>query len=408
MKPVNVAIIGAGARSIAFCNYIAENPKQAALKVLVDLNIEKAEVLNERYKLGAKVQDSFYELMVRDDIDAVMVSTPDYAHVAPACAALKAQKHVYLEKPLATTIEDCDKIISAATSSKSTCYLGFNMRHSPVYERIHQLVVDGTLGKITTIESNEWYYGGKTYFRRWNRLTKFSGGLWITKACHDFDMLTWISGGMPKSVYACSDLSHYNPIKGAGPRCRDCVLKESCLDFYDINKPIDHWFDEMWRLIQLKMAQTDTMSPDICLFNSDKDTFDNGMAIVEYDNGVRACYTVNILAARTTRQMRIVGTLAMLEADVEIGTIVLTHRHSGETISYNLSDKLKSTHGGSDQSILTDFFNICRKGGKPRSSVGDGRLAVQIAIAARQSCNIGARVQINPSCDKTIPEHCLA
>ncbi|MHB9070852.1 MAG: Gfo/Idh/MocA family protein [Sedimentisphaerales bacterium] len=393
-NPVNVVIVGAGARAIAFCNHIAENPRQATLKAIVDLNIEKARTLNDHYRLGALVQQSYDELLLRNDIDAVMISTPDFAHVAAACAAIEANKHVYLEKPLATTLEDCDKIIEAVSKAKAICYLGFNMRHSPMYERVHQLVVDGVLGKVTTIEANEWYYGGKSYFRRWNRLTKFGGGLWVTKACHDFDILTWISGGMPKFVSACSNLSHYKPIKGAGPRCRDCVMRESCPDYYDINKPVSYWFDEMWRKLQLKMDQAGPMAPDICLFNSDKDTFDNGMVIIEYDNDVRACYTVNVLAARTTRQMRVIGIEAMLEADLEHGTIVLTRRHSSETINYDLSECIKGTHGGGDSNIFTDFFNICRKGGKPRSDVSDGRLAVDIALAARKSSESGSRVEL--------------
>jgi predicted dehydrogenase len=394
MKPVNVAIIGAGARAIAFCDYIAGNPQQASLKAIVDVNIEKAKALNEHYKFGAAVQESFSEAILRDDIEAIMVSTPDYLHVGPACEAIKARKHVYLEKPLATTLEDCDKIAAAAAKATSVCYLGFNLRHSPVYEKIHQIVAEKTLGKITTIEANEWYYGGKTYFRRWNRLVKYGGGLWITKACHDFDLLTWMSGGRPKTVYASSGLSHYTPIEGAGPRCRECKFKNTCPDFYDVYKPCQYWFDELWRQLQLKMDQSGPMAPDICLFNSDKDTFDNGMAMVEYDNGVRACYTVNVLAARTTRQMRIVGTEAMLEADLESGIIVLTRRHTEEKISCDVSEKTVGSHGGADSKIFADFFSVCQNGGKPRSGVADGRVAVEIALAARRSCESGSLIHL--------------
>lgn len=394
MAPVNVAIIGAGARTIAFCKFLADNPDSAKLVAICDLNTEKATALNTMFKLNACVVNDYNLIIGQKNIDAVMISTPDYAHVEPAVAALKANKHVYLEKPLATTLEDCDTIINAGNDSHSICYLGFNMRHSPVHEKIYHLVCDGILGKITTIEANEWYYGGRTYFRRWNRLRKFGGGLWLTKACHDFDLITWIAGGNPASIYATSSLSHYKPIKGAGPRCRDCALNNTCHDYYDINKPLDNWFEEAWRQIQLKMDQTGSLAPDICLYNSDKDTFDNGIAIINYDNDIRATYTVNMLAARTTRQMRIIGTDAMAETDMETGTIELTYRHTNKHATFDVTSYTGGTHGGADYKILSDFFNICLTGSKPRSGLTDGRRAVQLAMAATQADDTGKIIYI--------------
>ena len=384
MKPTKTVIIGAGARAIAFCKFIADNPQSASLVAIADTNVLKASFLSDHFNLHAIVTSDSEELMQRNDIDAVLIATPDFAHVNPAVVALKSRKNVYLEKPLATTLEDCDSIIAAA-STEAICYLGFNLRHVHVYEKINEIIHEGLLGKITTIEANEWYYGGKTYFRRWNRFRRYGGGLWLTKACHDFDIITWIAGANPVSVYATAGLSHYNALSNAGPRCRDCKLKTTCPDYYDVNQSVDHWFDEAWRQLQLKMDQEGSMAPDICLFNSDKDTFDNGMAIINYANGIRATYTVNVLAARTTRQMRIVGNKGLLEADTESGKIVLTCRHTNKTTTYDLNDRIIDLHNGADSKILTDFFNICQNGGIPRSGLADGRLAVQIALAATLS-----------------------
>ena len=91
-----------------------------------------------------------------------------------------------------------------------------NLRHAPVYETLHEMVSDGRLGKVLTIEAGEHYYGGRTFFRRWNRLRRYGGGLWVTKGCHDFDLLNWFAGGSPVRVFATSNLSHYKPVPGAG------------------------------------------------------------------------------------------------------------------------------------------------------------------------------------------------
>lgn len=394
MAQVNVAIIGASARTIAFCKFLADNPDNAKLVAIADLNTEKATTLNTMFKLNACVVNDYNSIISQKNIDAIIISTPDYAHVEPAVAALNAHKHVYLEKPIATTLQDCDTIIDAAKNSPTNCYLGFNMRHSPVHEKIYRLIHDGMLGKVTTIEANEWYYGGRTYFRRWNRLRKFSGGLWLTKACHDFDLITWIGGGKPLSIYATSSLSHYKPKSGAGPRCRDCKFKNTCPDFYEINKPLDNWFEEAWRQIQLKMGQTGSLAPDICLYNSDKDTFDNGIAIINYDNDIRATYTVNMLAARTTRQMRVIGTKALIEADMEKSSLTITCRHTNEVTEFDLSKQTHGSHGGSDYKILSDFFRVCRDGSTPRSGLIDGRLAVQLSLAATKSSDVQDVIKI--------------
>jgi predicted dehydrogenase len=393
MTPVKTAIIGAGARTIAFCNFITENPDKVKLVALIDTNLEKANYLNELYKLKAQISDTYEDILSSSDIEAVLISTPDHLHVTPAIAALKADKHVYIEKPLATTLEDCDKIIDASEHSTSVCYLGFNMRHSPIHEKICELVRQNKLGKITTIEANEWYYGGKTYFNRWNRFRKFGGGLWLTKACHDFDLITWIAGGRPRNIYAAAALSHYKPIPGAGPRCRDCIIKNTCPDFYDIFKPVEHPYYEKWRQLMLRMPQDGQLAPDICLFNSEKDTFDNGIALIEYENDIRASYTVNVLAARTTRQMRIVGTEGMVEADMETGIVTLTQRHTNAVNVYDIKNEIQGSHGGADDKILSDFFNICRNDGIPRSGLADGRLAVAISLAAQRSSDTGQPIK---------------
>lgn len=382
---VNVLIIGSGIRATAFCEYIKKNESKVALKALVDPEIKKAKFLNEYYSLKAETHKDYHECIAKPEIDAVILATPDDIHVQPAIDTLKAGKNLYIEKPLATTIEDCDRIIRAFDESKAQCYLGFNLRHSPVYESIYNIVNNGSLGKVATIEANEWYYGGKTYFRRWNRFTKQSGGLWLTKACHDFDLITWIAGAKPKSLYATCGLSHYNPKKEAGPRCKLCKIKNACPDYYNLYEKIEgDEFNELVRKMQLLIDQEGEMAPDVCLYNSKKDTFDNGIAVIDYENGIRATYTVNVLAAKTTRQMRVIGSQGMVESDMQEGTIKLTQRHTEKVQTINLNGT-SGSHFGADEKILDDFFEMCKNGKVPRSGLADGKLAVQISLAAKES-----------------------
>lgn len=392
---MNVAIIGASMRSIFLFEYLKANSNEAAISGVYDIIPERGRYLLDTYGCSSAVIYDSLQQAVRDpNVQAVFIGTPDYAHVEPVKAALLAGKHVYCEKPLATTLEDCDAIIETAKKATSVFYLGMNLRHSPVYEKMHALFAAGELGKLLTIEANEYYFGGRTYFRRWNRLRKFGGGLWITKACHDFDILNWFAGGKPLRVFACCNLSYYKPNPHGGTHCRVCPIKHECPDYYDVDnvKGTPDWpqaFHDLARITEEK-----TGNPrDICLYNSEKDTFDNGMAMVEYDNDVSATYTLNVVSARSTRQLRLMGTAASAEGDIETAKVTVWKRYTGEKTEYDLSQVTKaSSHSGADGKIIADFFECCRTGKKPRSSCADGRLGIQIGLAATESCDTGEKV----------------
>jgi len=82
---------------------------------------------------------------------------------------------------------------------------------------------------------------------------------------------------------------------------------------------------------------------------------------------------------------RVIGSEALVECDMENGMVTLLKRHSGKTKTLDVSPENSGTHGGADEKILSDFFNICRNGGTPRSGLADGKLAVQLALAATKS-----------------------
>ncbi len=389
-----VAIVGCSHRSSLALGYFQNNPSDGNIVGLCDIAPKRAEMAAKYCKLDeVGIFDDEQKMIESVNPDIIFICTADHAHADPSVIALKAGVHVFCEKPMAVTLEDCDKMAEAAQKSSAVFYLGFNLRHTPVHDTIHHLITTGHVGKVTTIEANEYYYGGKTYFRRWNRFRKFGGGLWLTKACHDFDLLNWMAGAPPKTVYAVSSLSHYNHKPEAATRCRDCKLQYECPDYVDIFQPRENWgklFGEM-----AIAAEADGQEPsDLCLFNSDKDTFDNGIAVVTYENDVRTTYTVNVLASRSTRQMRIIGTDGMIEGDMENGTVDLIERHTKKKYTCDLRELMKSGHGGADDIMIQDFLNTCRTGKKAKSSWQEGRLSVQVALAARESCDKGEIIRL--------------
>jgi len=389
---LGVTIIGASGRSSMMFSYLHHRGETGFVTGVYDPIRSRCEYLIDRYGAGAaRVYASLAEAIADPRGQVVFVAPVDCEHATPAVEALRAGKHVYCEKPLAITLADCDRVIRAADEADGVFYLGMNLRHGPVHEKLHEVVAGGALGRPLTIEANEYYSGGRTYFRRWNRLREFGGGLWVTKACHDFDVLNWLAGGRPTRVFASSSLSYYKPRADAAARCRDCAISGDCPDYVDADASSGSIMGNLARLTEAATGQPS----DLCLFNAETDTFDNGIALVEYDNDVRATYTVNVVSARGTRQVRLMGTDGAVEGDMAEARVTVWKRHSGERTDYDLSDQVKSGHGGADDRIMADFFDCCRTGRRPRSGGADGRLSLAVGLAARQSCDTGEAIVLS-------------
>jgi predicted dehydrogenase len=300
------------------------------------------------------------EMFKAEKLDAVVITSPDFYHVENAVNALNADVDVLLDKPLATTVEGCRKILDAAAKSSKSLMMGFNLRHSHVLKRLKEIIDSGMLGRIFLIENREFYNGGRTYMARWNRQYKLSGGLWIHKGSHDFDVFNWLLDfPKPVKVSAFAGIDVLNPDnlpfevqpdKPVGPNCRQCAYKQQCRDRFDIeDEPC--WDD--------KAAQEDNYYRDLCIYMSDKDVHDNGIAMVEYDNGVKASHMECFVTSVDDRRYTVVGTRGQAEVSLTERRIVVRPRWSKETIEYQLPEDAGG-HGGADPKLVEAFISMVK------------------------------------------------
>ena len=153
--------------------------------------------------ISPNMYETVEQLLKNEELDACVITSPDCYHEANAVAVLNKGISVLIDKPLATTSAGCKNIINAAEKTNSIAMIGFNLRHTAVLKRLKQIVRDGVLGRIFMIENREFYDGGRTYMSRWNRKYSISGGLWIHKGSHDFDVFNWLLDfPKPKKVSA--------------------------------------------------------------------------------------------------------------------------------------------------------------------------------------------------------------
>ena len=157
----NIGIIGCG--KIAQVRHIPEyaDHPQAKLAGFFDLNQDRARALAEQW--GGKAYSSWEELLADPAIDAVSVCVANNAHAQISIAALKAGKHVLCEKPMATTLEDCEAMVAAARESGKFLMIGQNQRLTKAHQKARELVENGTLGKILTFRTTFGHGGPETW-----------------------------------------------------------------------------------------------------------------------------------------------------------------------------------------------------------------------------------------------------
>ena len=198
MKTLKIGAIATGGRGV---NAWQAHDPENGIEMVAGADISDA--ANEKFKEqfpNAETFSDYRDVLKIKDIDAVFISTPDYYHEEMAVAALEAGKAVYLEKPMAITIEGCDRILKTAMATGSKLFIGHNMRHFPVVLKMKEIIDSGMIGEVTCGWCRHFIsYGGDAYFRDWHSEQKNSTGLLLQKGAHDIDVMHWLMGSYTKS-----------------------------------------------------------------------------------------------------------------------------------------------------------------------------------------------------------------
>src|SRR5262249_51848441 len=138
----------------------------------------------------------YHDLLADPGIEAVSVVTHVDDHVAPAVAALRAGKHVLLEKPMARTVADCDRIVAAAEKADRILMVGHICRFNPRYALARDRIAAGELGRIVSL------YARRNIPAARSRTVLEKIGPLLGDGIHDTDLMLWMTGARIESVYA--------------------------------------------------------------------------------------------------------------------------------------------------------------------------------------------------------------
>ncbi|HEY65684.1 MAG TPA: Gfo/Idh/MocA family oxidoreductase [Caldilineae bacterium] len=193
MDPLRIAVIGVGVMGQRHLEAFRRLP-EAQLVAVMDVDGERARQVADRY--GVPAFTELEALLDEASPEAVCVCTPDWAHREPVLAAAARGIHVLVEKPLATTLEDADAIVSAAEEAGITLMVGHILRFDPRYAEARAAVASGEIGRLT------YMYG-----RRHNLISsglRFQGRTTVVNflGVHDLDMMLWCAESPVEEVYA--------------------------------------------------------------------------------------------------------------------------------------------------------------------------------------------------------------
>lgn len=209
---INVAIIGGRAISPAHIRAYQEFPERCNIVALCDIYPEKARDRAKEFNLNVDIYEDYKQMSVRPDIDLVSVCTPPYTHAEISINFLNAGKHVICEKPMASSLAECDAMNEAASSSgKILSIIAQNRFTSPMMKLKHILETK-LMGSIVHTQVDSFWWRGYSYYDLWWRGTweKEGGGPTLNHAVHHIDILRWMMG-MPSEITAVmSNVCHDN------------------------------------------------------------------------------------------------------------------------------------------------------------------------------------------------------
>jgi len=213
VNSVRIALIGAGVMGGSHSRRI-KNIKELCITAVCDTDKEKADKLASENSCSAFTD---HQVLLNSDVcDAVLIATPHYSHTVIGIDALKAGKHVLMEKPISVQKSDCERLIHAHTDKSLVFAAMFNQRTNPAYRKMKQLVDSGELGSLMRINwiITDWfrtqrYYDNGNWRATWGGE---GGGVLLNQCPHQLDLLQWICG-MPESVTAYCGIGKYHDIE---------------------------------------------------------------------------------------------------------------------------------------------------------------------------------------------------
>lgn len=176
---------------------------EAKITALCDPSAQSRETIRTKFGLEeAEEFASHEEMLAKGDVDAVIICSPHTLHYRHTSDALAAGKHALVEKPLACTVGDGNKLIAEAAEAGKVLQVSFQRHFMPAFMYIRSAIQSGKIGKLTSVNATLYQDWKDNQAGTWRQNAKLSGGgMLMDSGSHIIDVLLWTTGLTPESVY---------------------------------------------------------------------------------------------------------------------------------------------------------------------------------------------------------------
>jgi predicted dehydrogenase len=380
-EPVTVAVVGAGSRGSGYARLAAESGRAGIVAVAEPREFQRKAMVAEH---GIADELAFVDWRALADrprvADAVVVATQDADHVEPVVTFAGLGYHVLLEKPMATSEADCERIVAAARHAGVMLAVCHVLRYTPYTKALKELLDAGRIGDVVTVEHLEpvgWWHHAHSYVRGNWRREDLSSSMLMAKSCHDIDWLAYVVGRPTVKVSSFGGLYHFRPEQrpaGAADRCLDCPVESDCpysakrLYLGCLEDPKRHRWplsvitDDLTEEGVLRALRVGPYGR--CVYACDNDVVDHQVVNLEYEGGVTASFTMTAFSPQDHRRTRLFGTHGYVEGDgviLKVQDFRTGRWHEIDTRA-GLDATAAGGHGGGDGGLVGAFVEAVATG----------------------------------------------
>jgi predicted dehydrogenase len=376
-RPITVAIIGAGGRGCGFADLIAQSGYANLGQVVAVAEPREAyrEALRTRHGIAdAMVFRTWEEFVAQPKLcDAVVISTMDRDHVGPAVACLDLGYHVLLEKPMATSLDDCLAIEAAQRRAGTVVAVCHSLRYHKQFAMLKALAASGRIGEIVSVDQLEqvafWHQAHSFVRGNWGNEERATFML-LAKSCHDIDYIAHLVDRPCRRVSSFGALTYFteaNAPAGSTARCTDgCRVERTCpysaIATYVEAAQLDGWPAGAVSPVHTKEAHLEAIKTGPygrCAYRCDNDVVDHQVVILEFEGQVTTTFTMTAFTQGGGRKIRVHGTLGEIEMTEET---LIVRTFAGNDVEVITPGQELGGHGGGDTRVVTAWLQAIAQG----------------------------------------------
>jgi predicted dehydrogenase len=373
MSTIRIGVIGYGGRARYLAQLIVSQYPDVRLVAIADPRheaIRQELVEAERDLSEIALYENADEMLDRESLDGVVVGTRCSQHAAMGVKVLNRGIPLFLEKPVATNIDDLMALHDSMTDKVVVCH---PLRVSTIVNLAREIIDSGKIGTVEHVQAWNNVPYGAVYFQSWYRDEKETGGLFLQKATHDFDYINSLLGdNQPRTICAMTSKQIFKGNHSAGLKCTDCDERRTCYESpYHPSRPN-----------ALPLHQP---AGDMCSFAVDTGNEDSGSAVVQYESGMHMVYSQNFFARNKAekRGARFLGYHGTLEFDWYVGALKVFMHHASRVETYEFSGG--DGHGGGDQVLVANFIDVMKGEAVSMSPLEAGITSALMCLKAKES-----------------------